>query len=388
VSAPVRAPDIAELETLVACAAEGSLVAAAARLGISRPAVAKRIGNLEALAGRPLLDRDGRGVRLTDAGATLLAGARRILDERDALLSLLSDIRGDGSPPIGGLRELLGGAAEGSRAAQQPEARLAATERVLDLILRASATGVVITNPETSVVHEVNDAFCRFTGRSREEQLGAPMVEKRSWYEPGACERIIYELQERGAAEYAPIRVRQPDGTVRVGRVTCRFITLAGTRQVLSTVDDVTDQDLLEVERTAGIGSYRAVAQVSKLLLAGRPAVESIASVIPDVRRTGGLTTALLWDLERRCPHVVAGKKPPEDLDERLRCGEPLPGGTVVRIGEPHPPTDAATGWAASLAPVGHSLVLLNREALPATTQALYVEVLTDLATLVASAAG
>jgi LysR family glycine cleavage system transcriptional activator len=56
-SAPVRSPDLAELDTLVVCAVEGSLAATAARLGISRPAVAKRIKNLEALVGRPLLHR-------------------------------------------------------------------------------------------------------------------------------------------------------------------------------------------------------------------------------------------------------------------------------------------------------------------------------------------
>ena len=56
-AAPIRAPELAELETLVACATEGSFAAAARRLGISRPAVTKRVDNLEALAGRPLLHR-------------------------------------------------------------------------------------------------------------------------------------------------------------------------------------------------------------------------------------------------------------------------------------------------------------------------------------------
>ena len=134
-SEPVRAPDLAELETLVVCAAEGSLVATAASLGISRPAVAKRIRNLEALAGRPLLHRGGRGVRLTDAGATLLAGARRMLEERDVLVSLLTEIRGDDPSAIAGLRELLGHSPTSSRAAQQPEVRLAETERILEAIL-------------------------------------------------------------------------------------------------------------------------------------------------------------------------------------------------------------------------------------------------------------
>src|SRR5438270_4262781 len=149
-SPPIRAPDVGELETLVACGAGGSLSAAAAHLGISRPAVAKRIKNLEALAGRPLLHRGGRGVRLTDAGAALLAGARRILEERDLLVSLLGEIRGEGPSPIAGLRELMGGGSEAARAAQQPEVRLAETERVLALILRASTTALIISDPQTS----------------------------------------------------------------------------------------------------------------------------------------------------------------------------------------------------------------------------------------------
>jgi PAS domain S-box-containing protein len=291
---PIRAPDLAELETLVACAGAGSLAAAAQGLEISRPAVAKRIKNLEALAGKPLLHRGGRGVRLTDAGATLLAGARRILDERDVILSLLREIRGDGPSPIAGLRELLGHSPEASRAAQQPEARLAETESVLALVLRASATGVVISNPETRLIYEVNDSFCRFTGRSRAELLGDRTEENTTWFDLADRERVVEEVRRTGVVERSLIRTLRPDGTMRVGQAASRFVALAGTRQLLWTIDDVTEQHVLEVERTAGIGSYRAVTQVSKLLKAGNPTIDSIASILPDIRRTGGLTTALL----------------------------------------------------------------------------------------------
>jgi hypothetical protein len=59
----------------------------------------------------------------------------------------------------------------------------------------------------------------------------------------------------------------------------------------------------------------------------------------------------------------------------------------VIRIGDPHPAANDASGWAVPLTSVGHSLILLTLEPLPAATQALYVELLTDLATL-ASAEG
>src|SRR4051812_44016463 len=105
---PVRAPELSELETLVVCAAEGSLAAAAAELGISRPAVAKRMNQLEAIVGAPLLDRDARGVRLTEAGVALVAHARRLLAERDALLDEITTMRDGGRGTSSGLSGMRG----------------------------------------------------------------------------------------------------------------------------------------------------------------------------------------------------------------------------------------------------------------------------------------
>jgi PAS domain S-box-containing protein len=377
-----------ELETLVFCAAEGSLVAAAARLGISRPAVAKRIRNLEALAGRSLLDRGARGVRLTAAGARLLVGARRLLDERAVLMSLLSEIRGAEDPSaIAGLRELLGHAPSSSRASQQPEALLAETERMLELVFRASATGVLISNPDTAVVYEVNDAFCRFTGRSRDELLSRPATQTGVMYETADRDRLMEEVRRTGSAESTLVRSRRPDGSIRVGEARAHFISLAGSKLLLATFDDVTEEHRLDAERTASVNAYRALARLAAQLLAARPALESVGSVLAELRVGCGLATALLWDLGRGCPAVVFGDRPPEDLDRQLARGQPLDGHGVVRLGAASP-TGAATGWAVPLPSIGHSVILLAAEPAPASMQALCAGVLEDLATLLGRAEG
>jgi len=54
---------------------------AALRLGTSQPPLSQQIKRLEGFVGHILLDRDTRAVRLTDAGATLLALARKLLDD-------------------------------------------------------------------------------------------------------------------------------------------------------------------------------------------------------------------------------------------------------------------------------------------------------------------
>jgi PAS domain S-box-containing protein len=378
----VRAPQVDELETLVLCAAEGSLVAAAARLGISRPAVAKRIRNLEALAGRPLLDRGARGVRLTAAGARLLVGARRLLEERDVLVSLMSEIRGgEVASPIAGLRELLGHSPSSSRAAQQPEALLAETERMLELVFRASSTGVIISNPDTAVVYEVNEAFCRFTGRSRAELLSRPATETGVWYDTADRDQLIEEVRRSGSAERTMVRARWPDGSVRVGEASARFISLAGTRQLLATVDDVTREHLLDAERAASVKAYRAVAQLAVLLLAAQPVLESIGSVLPELRRSGEFATALLWDRDRALAVVVDGERPPNGLERQLARAQPLRDEGVVRLG-PSGITSGLSGWAVPLPRTGHSVILLATEPPAPSMQTLFTGVLGDLARL------
>jgi PAS domain S-box-containing protein len=380
---PFRAPDLVELEALVACAAEGSLVAAGERLGISRPAVAKRIANLEALAGGALLHRGGRGVRLTDAGAVLLAGARRVLDERDVLLGLVTQIRGEDPSPISGLRELLGHTPAAARAAQQPEARLAETERVLALVLRASGTAVVISDPDTAVIHEVNDAFCRFTGRSRDELLSGPATQ--TWDQSSERDGVVGEVGWGGIAERVVVRVKRPDGSDRIGEGVAHSVLLAGSRRLLSTVDDVTEQHQLQAERAAVTAAYAVLGQLAADLLAGRPLIESVGAILPELRSSGAFATALVWDAEQRCAVGRDGQEPPPGLHRGLLRGQPSSSG-VLRLGADRPPDHGLGGWAVPLSASGHWVILLGGPSPACFSQGVFADVLAGLA-MIASAA-
>jgi DNA-binding transcriptional LysR family regulator len=72
------------LRVLREVAARGSFTAAAESLGYTQSAVSRQVAALEAAAGTPLFDRTARGVRITDAGETLLHRAATVLDEVDA----------------------------------------------------------------------------------------------------------------------------------------------------------------------------------------------------------------------------------------------------------------------------------------------------------------
>src|SRR6266496_2312542 len=76
--------DVRRLLVLRAVAQHGSLAAAARSLGYTQPAVSHHLRRLEQEAGVRLLAREGRGVRLTDAGRALAARAEAIAAELSA----------------------------------------------------------------------------------------------------------------------------------------------------------------------------------------------------------------------------------------------------------------------------------------------------------------
>ena len=68
------------IEVFVAAAEEGSISAAARRLGVSPSAVSQQLSGLEAALGAVLLDRSGRPMRVTPAGAMFRRHAQTILN--------------------------------------------------------------------------------------------------------------------------------------------------------------------------------------------------------------------------------------------------------------------------------------------------------------------
>ncbi len=73
------------LRTFVAVAEAGSVTDGAARIHRSQSATSLQIKRLESILGRPVFDRHGRGVVLSDAGQTLLFVAKDVTARLDAV---------------------------------------------------------------------------------------------------------------------------------------------------------------------------------------------------------------------------------------------------------------------------------------------------------------
>jgi len=86
--------DLGQLETFLVVAREKSFSRAAERLFRTQPAVSLSLKRLEEELGEILLDRTTKGGTLTDAGATLLPLAQRMLDLRKQILDTFGSLKG------------------------------------------------------------------------------------------------------------------------------------------------------------------------------------------------------------------------------------------------------------------------------------------------------
>ena len=86
--------DAAGLRVMRAIADEGSFTAAALSLGYSQPAISQMVRRLETRTGTTLVERVGRSVRLTEAGAVLARHAGPVLSALDAAEEEVAAIAG------------------------------------------------------------------------------------------------------------------------------------------------------------------------------------------------------------------------------------------------------------------------------------------------------
>jgi DNA-binding transcriptional LysR family regulator len=133
--------ELEELRTFVEVIESGGLNRAAARLGVSKSIISRRITRLETDLGTRLLSRSTRGIIPTEAGIEFKARCDRILAElneaRDAVAQQGRSVRGRlrlSAPLAFGVRHLAPVLADLASAHPDLEIDVSYTDRVVDLI--------------------------------------------------------------------------------------------------------------------------------------------------------------------------------------------------------------------------------------------------------------
>jgi PAS domain S-box-containing protein len=155
------------------------------------------------------------------------------------------------------------------------EKALELSEEKFSKAFKASPAWVVISTLDEGRYLEVNDAFLKSTGFSREEVIGKTAFELNIWVNPEDRKRILTDLNEKGFARNVEVKLCKKSGEVLNILLSAEIIEIAGQKYMLSTSLDITERKKAEDSLRSSEERYRTL-------------VESISDAI------------LLLDTERR----------------------------------------------------------------------------------------
>lgn len=124
------------------------------------------------------------------------------------------------------------------------------------------ADGLVVHDPDTNEIVDVNQQFCRMNGYSREELIGADIGTVTAGHEGFATDEArdrIAAAEEEGPQLFEWRNERQSGETYPV-EVHLAVMELAGTRRVLATVRDITERKRRERELNRNKRRFQLIA--------------------------------------------------------------------------------------------------------------------------------
>jgi DNA-binding transcriptional LysR family regulator len=224
--------DTRQLAAFVAVVELRSFSQAAARLGVTQPAVSLQIRSLEQRVGQKLVDRSGRRVEPTEAGERLYQSAKRMLQIEDELLDALAEAEtgelsgtlklGASTGPGGAVVPVLLGAFQQAHPRVAVSLAVHDTQTVVDLVAaRELELGIVGASRRhrgavfeplfTDQVILATPAGHRFAGKtvSIDELRSEPLI----LMQEGAGVRQVIDDELRGAG----VRLRDLDVRLELG---------------------------------------------------------------------------------------------------------------------------------------------------------------------------
>jgi diguanylate cyclase (GGDEF)-like protein/PAS domain S-box-containing protein len=162
----------------------------------------------------------------------------------------------DGEKVLHGISFDLSDVKRAMRAQRQSEERFTK-------VFRTSIDPIVISTLEDSRYLEVNDAWCRMFGYTREETIGRTVSEIGLWVDPAERAHLRDLVMEHGTARNVEARLRRRDGAILDTTMSADTLELDGVACAVSVVVDFTEHRRTERLRTLSEERFSKVFRAS-----------------------------------------------------------------------------------------------------------------------------
>jgi PAS domain S-box-containing protein len=269
-------------------------------------------------------------------------------------------------------------------ATQAAHKALLGSEAKFAKAFNANPSGMAITTLEGRLV-DVNEAFVRTLGYTRDEAIGRSTVELGLWSSAAERAKVIQEVQAQGRVQTVQIEGRTKEGAILTLLYSAELIDLDGAPHVLLLTTDITERLQLE-EQLRQAGKMEAVGQLAggvahdfnniltailgfaDLLAVDLPAADRRREDVDEIRkaahRAAALTRQLLAFSRKQMlePRVLGLNELVDNMDKMLR---PILGENVELRAAPAPDLHAVRADPNQIEQVILNLAINARDAMP-----------------------
>lgn len=141
----------------------------------------------------------------------------------------------------------------------QAERALRESEEKFRRAFRSNPEAMTITTFADGVYLDVNDAFLRVTGFTREDVVGRKSLHVGSWVETEHRARMVQALTARGRLESMETSFRKKNGEIFQVQLSAELIEIGNIKCVLATSQDVTERARVTEELRRSEEQYRSL---------------------------------------------------------------------------------------------------------------------------------
>lgn len=192
---------------------------------------------------------------------------------------------------------------------KRAEEKLKESELRFSTIFHSSPIGASLIHLSTQVILDVNEAYLKIIGLSRDKIVNHTSQKLDLYVNAGQREKIFEQLSKKGKFRNTEIDIRKSNGEIRTILASAEVIYLSGEAYIVNMMSDITDRKNAEIALKASEEKFRSLFETiqlgitfedksGKILLMNKAAENILGVTIDEVNdlRTQGAVNAFKED--------------------------------------------------------------------------------------------